>query len=74
MNEKDKEFARMLDAALRFMLGLPTPGDVMKMEIVHIPTASEPIDGLTNSFEGVRTQCEYAELEARLLKREYCAI
>ena len=72
MNEKDKEFARMLDAALRTFLGLP-PSAEMEVRIVQVNDPEE-IFGLTNTLEGVRTQIEYATLEARLFKREYMEV
>jgi hypothetical protein len=48
-------------------------------EIMHALLAArtntpEPIEGLTNTWPGARTQVVYASLEARLLQLEFCEI
>jgi hypothetical protein len=48
-------------------------------EIMHALLAArmntpEPIEGLTNTWPGVRAQVVYASLEARLRQLEFCEI
>lgn len=66
MTDKEK---RELDAALRAFLGLSA--DVPMVTRIIYNNGPDEIEGLTNTIPGVRTQCEYATLEARLMERQY---
>lgn len=67
----NKETQRALANALAYIIfGVPVEKVEPRKRVIN----HEPIHGLTNTFEGVRTQCMYATAEAKMLGREYCEV